>query len=84
MPARAPLPWAMRGMPRPWSIMTGAFLLAAETIWSWNTGIRQLGRLAMFALVCCFVALAVRTNLFALIVGAETAVALLWAIWLAK
>jgi hypothetical protein len=25
------------GWPRPWSIMTGAFLLAAETIWSWNT-----------------------------------------------
>jgi hypothetical protein len=46
--------------------------------------IRQLSRLAMFALVCCFVALAVRANLFALIFGAETAVAMLWAIWLAK
>ena len=46
--------------------------------------IRQLGRLAMVALVCCFVALAVRANLFALIFGAETAVAVLWAIWLAK
>jgi hypothetical protein len=46
--------------------------------------IRQLSRLAMFALVCRFVALAVRANLFALIFGAETAVAMLWAIWLAK
>jgi hypothetical protein len=46
--------------------------------------IRQLGRLAMFALVCCFVALALHANFFALIFGAETAVAVLWAIWLAK
>jgi hypothetical protein len=49
-----------------------------------ETKVRQLSRLAMFALVCCFVALAAGANLFALTFGAETAIAVIWAVWIAK
>ena len=49
-----------------------------------DSTVRQLAGLAGFALVLSFLALAIHANFFALIFGAETAVAVLWAIWLAK
>jgi hypothetical protein len=49
-----------------------------------DSTVRQLAGLAGFALVLCFLALALHANFFALIFGAESAVAVLGAVLIAE
>jgi hypothetical protein len=49
-----------------------------------ESNVRQLAGLAILGLGCCFVAFAVRANIFALIFGAETAVTVLSVVLIAK